>query len=178
MTDTPDLRTRIARVYDHITHGRISKPDTDYRAVLAEADECVQRQIDAAVAEALFERTRQEVPEEDDPFVASPVALHRSLGGDARVLTERVIDRLTDSGLRDVAYTLARVQLGMSSAGMARWAILTPTSDEYRGYLPCDMDDLGRCERLYEQSPPWLQGRMLPLLDAFRAHVAGRRANV
>lgn len=103
---------------------------------------------------------------------ASTIRLVESFAMTSNVLTEEVIGHLSDSGLRDVAYMLAKVQIGLSSAGMVRWAIRSPNSDEYIGNLPRDTDDIRRCERVYENSPPWLQGRMLPVLEAFRAHVA------
>lgn len=90
------------------------------------------------------------------------------------VLTAAVINKLTDSELREVALALAGIRLGMSSAGLVRWALLTPGADSYRGPLPRDRGDLGRCEKASEAAPEWLRARMLPLLAEFREHVGDR----
>ena len=105
--------------------------------------------------------------------------LHDDWGrGRADVLTTEVLSLLGDNALRQVALMLNEFQIGMSSAALIRWAILTPDSDEFTGYLPCDLGDLGRCEAAYTAAPAWLRDRMHPLLVEFRRHVAARSARV
>ena len=51
--DYHHLLQEVPQVYDYITSGRISKPNTYASEVIGQAQECLQRDIDEAVKEAL-----------------------------------------------------------------------------------------------------------------------------
>src|SRR5665213_2448648 len=88
-------------------------------------------------------------------------------------LTEDVLEIITPEQTNDVARLSASTDLGMSSAGLIRWAAKGGGDVmAYTDYRPLDDDDLGRCERAYAKAPQWLAERMLSLLWTFRAEVA------
>lgn len=53
------LADHCSHIYDHVTHGRISKPTTLPKVVIAEADHLLSKDIDEAVEEATEELTRE-----------------------------------------------------------------------------------------------------------------------
>jgi hypothetical protein len=51
LQDYHELLGRVAKVYGHITHGRISKQNTLAEVVIEVADQCAQEEIDEALSE-------------------------------------------------------------------------------------------------------------------------------
>lgn len=59
---------------------------------------------------------------------------------------------------------------GVSSDALAWYAVGKRDEPKLSEY-PADESDLAACERTYGMAPAWLQERMLPVLERYRAHV-------
>jgi len=93
-------------------------------------------------------------------------------GYSTEVLTLATVQAMSDPIMvQQVAEMSERLRFGLSSAGLVRWAIVSP-GQPFDGFMPCDWDDLERCELAYALAPDWLQRRMASQLLVFRAHVA------
>jgi hypothetical protein len=53
LADLEMIAERVPKVYDHVTGGKVSKPNTDAEVVIALADDYVNEIVDEAVEEAL-----------------------------------------------------------------------------------------------------------------------------
>lgn len=64
---------------------------------------------------------------------------------------------------------------GISSDALA-WFAIGRRDEPKPGEYPADERDLAACERTYEMAPEFLKGRMLPVLERYRKHVAAQCA--
>ena len=62
---------------------------------------------------------------------------------------------------------------GLSSDALTLYALRLDEEPQQRNY-PSDHGDLDACERTYQMAPADLQERMLPVLEKYRIHVAGK----
>lgn len=102
------------------------------------------------------------------------VPAHRRPHDPTKVLHPKVFANLTDKQIAEIAWIEANVLLGLSAAGMLRWAITEPASP-YHGAWPADRGDLERCELAHQLAPVWLQERTNDLLEQFRSKVNAPR---
>jgi len=121
-------------------------------------------------AEAVWQRDRAEGSRQDWAIEAA--------GMDA--LAERILtfhaqheERLSFIARRYLAPGRHRDRFTGASSDALAWFAVGRRGEPKTGEYPADERDLAACERTYEMAPEFLQERMLPVLERYRAAVRG-----